>query len=98
MNQAQLYQVIKAAHTTEKSVRLGDKHQQFSFRVATDASKPQIKEAVEKLFSVKVKSVSVVNIAGKAKRFKQKEGRRDGIRKAYVALEAGHDINLADFE
>ena len=98
MNQAQWYQVIKAGHMTEKTVRLEDKHRQFSFQVALDATKGQIKEAVEKLFSVKVKSVSVVNIAGKKKRFKQREGRRDAVRKAYVALAAGHDINLAEFE
>jgi len=98
VNQAQLYQVIRAGHTTEKTVRIGDKHQQFAFLVDLNATKPQIKEAVEKLFSVKVKFVRVVNISGKAKRFKQREGHRDSVRKAYVALEAGHDINLADFE
>ena len=98
MNPLQLYQVIKAPHTTEKSVRVSDKHRQVVFKVSRDATKAAIKEAVEKLFSVKVKSVQVVNNKGKTKRFKQVEGRKSDGRKAYVSLCEGHDINVANFE
>lgn len=98
MNQAQLYAVIKSPRTTEKTVFLAEKNKQVVFNVGLNATKPQIKEAVEKLFSVKVKSVCVVNIKGKTKRFKQRAGRRPACRKAYIALEAGHDINVAEFE
>ena len=98
MNPVQLYQVIKAPHTTEKSVRVSDEHRQVVFKVSRDATKSAIKEAVEKLFSVKVKAVQVVNTKGKKKRFKQVEGRENDGRKAYVSLCEGHDINVANFE
>jgi large subunit ribosomal protein L23 len=98
MNLSQLYRVIKAPHTTEKSVRVSDKNRQVVFKVSPDATKGAIKEAVEKLFSVKVKSVQVVNIKGKKKRFKQVEGQKSNGRKAYVSLCEGHDINVANFE
>lgn len=98
MNELQLYRVIKAPHTTEKSVRVSDKYRQVVFKVSRDATKNAIKEAVEKLFAVKVKAVQVVNHKGKTKRFKQVEGRKSDGRKAYVSLCEGHDINVANFE
>ena len=98
MNEQRLYQVIQAAHTTEKSVRLADKHRQVVFRVALDATKQEIAQAIKKLFSVEVKSVQVVNIKGKGKHFKQRLGRRSNSRKAYVSLAEGQDINLANFQ
>jgi len=98
MNPLQLYRVIKAPHTTEKSVRQSDKHRQVTFKVDRNATKGAIKEAVEKLFSVKVQAVRVVNIKGKTKRFKQVEGKKSDLRKAYVTLCEGHDINIANFE
>lgn len=98
MNITQLYHVIEAPHTTEKSVRVSEKHRQIVFKVSQEANKFEIKEAVEKLFSVKVRAVQVVNIKGKKKNFKQREGQRSDSRKAYVSLEEGHDINIANFE
>lgn len=98
MNEKRMYQIIKGPHTTEKSVRVADKHQQIVFRIANDATKEEVKTAIQKLFSVTVTAVRVVNIKGKVKQFKQKEGRRSDTRKAYVSLAEGHDINLANFK
>lgn len=98
MNEKRMYQVIKAPHTTEKTVRMADKQKQVAFKVAQDATKDEVKEAVQKLFSVTVTSVQIVNIKGKRKQFKQREGRRSDIKKAYISLAEGHDINLANFK
>lgn len=98
MNEKRLYQVIVGPHTTEKSVRLADKNRQMVFKVAMDATKTEIKTAIQQLFSVVVKGVTIVNLRGKKKNFKQQEGRRSDWKKAYVSLAEGHDINLANFE
>lgn len=98
MKDQRLYQVIQAAHTTEKTVRLSEKHQQVVFRVAKDATKQEVAQAVKKLFSVEVEAVRIVNTKGKKKHFKQRLGRRSDGKKAYVSLAEGHDINLANFE
>lgn len=98
MNEKRMYEIIKGPHTTEKSVRLSDKHHQIAFKVAPDATKYEIKEAIQKLFSVTVTDIRTVNIGGKRKQFKQREGRRSGSRKAYISLAEGHDINLANFK
>ena len=66
------------------------------FKVLRDASKPEIKAAVEMLFKVEVEAVRVVNIAGKQKRFGRTMGRRSDVRKAYVALKAGQEINFSE--
>ena len=98
MNEKRLYQIIKGSHTTEKSVRVADKNRQIVFRVASDATKPEVAKAVEKLFGVAVKAVRILNTKGKRKTFKQKEGKRSDLKKAYVSLAEGHDINLANFQ
>ncbi len=98
MNEKRLYQVILGPHTTEKSHRLGDKHRQMVFKIAKDATKVEVKKAIQQLFSVVVKSVRVVNLKGKQKNFKQQAGRRSDWKKAYVSLAEGHDINLANFQ
>lgn len=98
MNEKRLYSVILGSHTTEKSVRLSDKTRQVAFRVAPDATKDEIKYAIEKLFSVVVSAVRTVSIKGKRKHFKQLPGRRADIKKAYVSLAEGHDINIAKFQ
>jgi len=90
-----LYQVILAPHVSEKSTMVADKHRQFVFEVRRDASKPVIKQAVEKMFNVKVDSVSVVNVAGKTKRVGRSPGRRQDWKKAYVKLKEGFDIEFA---
>lgn len=98
MNDIRLYNVLLGPHTTEKSVLAADKRRQFTFKVAVDATKTEIKKAVEKLFNVAVESVRVSNIKGKRKRFKQVNGVRSDWKKASVSLHEGHDINIATFE
>ena len=98
MNEQQLYRVIKGSHTTEKSVRMADKHHQIVFRVASLATKRMVKMAVEQHFAVKVTAVQMVRIPGKRKHFKQLPGKRSDYKKAYVTLAEGYDINLANFQ
>jgi large subunit ribosomal protein L23 len=93
-NQNRLYQVILAPQITEKATRIADKHQQIAFKVRTDATKPEVKAAVELLFKVEVDTVSVVNVKGKAKRAGRTMGRRQDWKKAYVSLKPGQEINL----
>ncbi|MBV8678991.1 MULTISPECIES: 50S ribosomal protein L23 [Aquitalea] len=94
MNQERLLQVILAPVVSEKSTMVAEKHQQVVFRVATDATKPEIKAAVEMLFNVKVEGVSTVNVKGKVKRFGRTFGRRKDWKKAYVSLVQGQEIDL----
>src|SRR5690606_27328326 len=86
MNVERLMQVILAPIVTEKATIVAEKNQQIAFRVAPDATKPEIKAAVEHLFKVEVESVQVLNQKGKVKRFGRFTGRRRGERKAYVSL------------
>ncbi|HET9404723.1 MAG TPA: 50S ribosomal protein L23 [Burkholderiales bacterium] len=99
--QQRLMQVILAPVISEKSTYVADKHNQVVFRVAQNATKPEIKAAVEFMFSTKdkkleVESVKVVNVRGKEKRFGQTIGRRSHWKKAYVSLKAGQEINFAE--
>ena len=80
---------------SEKSTMLADKNNQIAFRVVKDATKKEVKDAVELLFKVQVESVQVINLKGKQKRFGRFEGRRSDVRKAYVCLKPGQDINFA---
>lgn len=98
MNQERLFKVLLAPHMSEKSTRVADRHNQFVFKVARDAAKPEIKSAVEFLFNVKVKAVTTVNVKGKQKRFGAIRGRRQDWKKAYVTLEAGQEIDLLGAE
>jgi len=95
VNQERLYQVILAPQITEKATRVADKHQQIAFKVRTDATKPEVKAAVELLFKVEVDAVSVVNVKGKIKRAGRTLGRRQDWKKAYVSLKPGQEINFA---
>jgi large subunit ribosomal protein L23 len=88
-----MYQVIVSPVVTEKATRLNE-FSQVTFRVALDATKPEIKAAVEKLFSVKVEAVNTVVMKGKTKRFRGREGRRSDWKKAIVKLQAGQSIDL----
>ena len=90
--------VVLAPHVSEKSARIGMLGNQYVFRVRTDATKPEIRAAVEYLFEVKVDAVHVVNQAGKAKRFGRTPGRRQDWKKAYVRLAAGQQIELGGAE
>ena len=95
---AELYQVILAPHVSEKGTRVAEKNSQIVFRVRRDASKPVIKQAVEKMFNVQVESVTVTNVKGKVKKFGKTPGRRSDWKKAYVRLKPGQDINFAGVE
>lgn len=94
MNQERLMRVLVAPHVSEKSAIVGDASNQVVFKVAADATKPEIKAAVESLFSVTVEAVNVVNLKGKSKRFGRMEGRRSNVRKAYVRLAEGQEIDF----
>ena len=75
---------------------IGEKHNQVAFRVIQDATKQEVKAAVELLFKVEVDSVQILNRVGKEKRFGRTPGRRSDVRKAYVCLKAGQEINFAE--
>ncbi len=90
-----LLQVILAPVVSEKSTMLAEKSEQVVFRVSTDATKAEIKAAVELLFKVKVDAVTTINVKGKSKRFGRTAGRRKDWKKAYVSLVAGQEIDLA---
>lgn len=90
------YKVILAPVMSEKSMISADKKRCFVFKVAPTATKIQIRNAVEKMFEVKVEDVNVVNVSGKSKRFRFRQGRRSDIRKAYVKLAEGHDISFGE--
>ena len=93
MNQARMYDIIVAPVITEKSQRISEANQ-VVFRVRGDASKPEIKQAVEGLFNVKVTAVNTLNVKGKVKRFRGTVGRRSDWKKAIVTLAAGQSIDV----
>jgi large subunit ribosomal protein L23 len=93
-----LMNVVLAPVVSEKSTLVADKNRQYVFRVADDATKPEVKAAVELLFKTKVQSVTVLNVRGKEKRFGRFMGRRRNWKKAYVRLAAGQEINFAATE
>ena len=93
-----LMNVVLAPVVSEKSTLVADKNRQYVFRVADDATKPQVKAAIELLFKTKVQSVTVLNVKGKEKRFGRFMGRRRNWKKAYVRLVAGQEINFAATE
>ncbi len=94
MKEEMLYQVILAPHISEKSTMVADTNRQFVFEVSRDATKPVIKQAVEKMFNVQVDTVTVVNVRGKVKRAGRTPGRRQDWKKAYVRLKPGQDIDF----
>ena len=93
-----LMTVLVAPHVSEKSARMAERDNQVVFRVLRDASKPEIKAAVELMFEVKVDTVRVVNVAGKSKRFGGRPGKRSDFKKAYVSLAEGQTIDFAGVE
>lgn len=95
MNQERLLQIILAPQISEKSTYVADKYEQVAFKVVSDATKPEIKAAVELLFKVQVESVQVLNTKGKVKRFGRLMGRRKDWKKAYVSLKPGQEITFA---
>ena len=93
MNREKLMRVLVAPHVTEKTSLAMQNHNQYAFRVRRDATKTDIKQAVELMFEVKVEGVQVVNEPGKVRRFGNRMGRTQDWKKAYVRLAAGQTID-----
>ena len=94
-DEGRLAQVLVAPIISEKATRIAEKQNQVLFKVLRDATKPEIKAAVELMFKVEVASVQTVNQMGKTKRFGRSIGRRDHVKKAYVCLKPGQELNFA---
>ena len=94
-NEGRLAQVLLAPIISEKATSAAEKNNQVLFKVLRDATKPEIKAAVELLFKVEVEKVSTVVQKGKVKRFGRSIGRRDHVKKAYVSLKAGQELNFS---
>jgi len=97
-SEERLMKVLLAPQISEKATYVADKHEQIIFRVATDATKQEIKAAVEMMFKVTVEAVQVANVKGKIKRAGRYSGRRNNWKKAYVCLASGQEINFAASE
>lgn len=95
-SQERLLQVLLAPQVSEKATYVADKHEQIVFRVASDATKPEVKAAVELLFKVQVDAVQILNVKGKVKRFGRGVGQRKGWKKAFVCLKPGQEINFVE--
>ena len=94
-DEGRLAQVLMAPIISEKATRIAEKSNQVMFKVLRDATKPEIKAAVELMFKVEVESVNTVQHKGKVKRFGKSIGRRDHVKKAYVSLKAGQELNFS---
>ncbi|TVS18416.1 MAG: 50S ribosomal protein L23 [Gammaproteobacteria bacterium] len=98
MNAERLYKVLLSPHVSEKTARLADSSNQYGFKVLPDATKPEIKAAVEQLFDVKVEAVRTLNVRGKVKRNQRGLSRRKSWKKAYVRLAEGQEIDFMPVE
>jgi large subunit ribosomal protein L23 len=94
-DESRLAQVLVAPIVSEKATSAAEKNNQVLFKVLRDATKPEIKAAVELMFKVEVKSVATVTQKGKVKRFGKSIGRRDHVKKAYVSLKPGQELNFS---
>ena len=94
-DEGRLAQVLVAPIISEKATSVAEKHNQVMFKVLQDATKPEIKAAVEQMFGVQVASVQVLNQKGKTKRFGGRPGRRNNVRKAYVSMKEGQELNFS---
>ena len=97
-SQERLMNILLGPQVSEKATYIADKHEQVIFRVVPDATKPEIKAAVELLFKVNVENVQIACVKGKQKRFGSTIGRRKDWKKAYVCLAPGQEINFASNE
>lgn len=93
-----LYSILKFQHVSEKSNFVFDKYKQLVFKVLKNSNKYEIKKSVEKIFSVVVKNVNIINVHGKMKSFKGKIGKRSSFKKAIILLEKGYSINFSEFK
>lgn len=98
MNLERLYKVLLGPHISEKSTLAGEASNSYTFKVVPDATKPEIKAAVEQLFDVKVESVRTLNVKGKVKRTMRGMSKRKDWKKAYVRLAEGQSIDFAPVE
>ena len=98
MNQERIFQVLEGPHVSEKAAVVADINNQYVFKVALDATKLEVKKAVEKLFKVKVNNVCTLKVKGKVKRNKYGLSAKPTWKKAYVRLEQGQDIDFASAE
>ncbi len=98
MSKERLLKVLLAPHVSEKSALMADSSEQYVFKVIPGATKPEVKQAVEELFDVKVQSVNMINIKGKTKVFRGRVGKRNGVRKAIVRLVPGQEIDFVGAE
>jgi large subunit ribosomal protein L23 len=98
MSKERLMKVLLAPHISEKSANIADQNSQYVFKVLPDATKSEVKAAVETTFNVKVESVNVINQKGKRKIFKGRPGMRNGSRKAIVRLVAGQELDFVSGE
>ena len=94
MKSTKLYDILLSPIISEKSTLVGESSNQAIFRVRKDATKFEVKSAVELLFKVKVDSVQILNLKGKAKKYGRISGRRDHTKKAYVCLSQGEEIDF----
>lgn len=94
MSKERLMNVLVQPHVSEKAATLAEASNQYVFRVLGDATKSDVKQAVELMFDVKVEGVNLMNKPGKSRRFKNIPGRRNGHKKAYVRLQAGQSIDF----
>jgi large subunit ribosomal protein L23 len=94
-DEGRLMQLLVSPVVSEKATAVAEKHNVVTFKVLQNATKPEIKAAVELMFKVEVQGVNVVNTKGKTKRFGKSIGRRDNVRKAYVTLKAGQELNIS---
>ncbi len=94
MNQERLMKILLSPHVSEKSTMAADRDRQFVFKVSSDATKPEVKKAVELMFDVEVQGVRIMNVKGKTKQHGRISGRRSGWKKAYVTLRPDNDIDF----
>lgn len=95
MNQERMFKVLQAPRVTEKTVLLSESSNQYVFKVATTATKAEVKNAIETLFEVEVERVQILNVKGKQKNFARRAGQRNDWRKAYVRLAEGHSLDAS---
>ena len=98
MNQERVFQVLQSPHVSEKAAVVADMNNQYVFKVALDATKAEVKKAVEQLFKVNVNKVSTLRVKGKVKRNKHGFSTKSTWKKAYVRLEQGQDIDFASVD
>lgn len=95
MNQERLLKTILSPHLSEKATIAAEKRREYVFEIASDATKPEVKQAIEELFKTQVSAVRIVNVKTKPKRFGGMLGRSKAWKKAYVTLKEGQEINFA---